>query len=121
MAAEADEKESTLNAINSLCDQLNFLTSPNIEEKMGCTFDCCIGNYVPFMVETLIENEKMHYLFGQEGLKLLRQLNRRLSDVMHDDEEGFSKKQGWLGFVEFANKVNIFLKDTLNNNKYDGS
>lgn len=107
-------KECTLNSIKSLCNDLDFLTSPDIEEKMVCTLDCCIGNYTWPNIEKMIDNKDMQPVLGAEGSELLRELYDRLDDaVYYDDEKGFSKKQRWLDFATFAHKVNIFLKDVL--------
>jgi hypothetical protein len=108
---EAYIKECVRNTIGSLCDDLDFLISPDIEEKMSCSLDCCIGNNTWPWIERMIDNKDIQIVVGEEGLELLRQLDKRLHDaIYYDDEIAFSKTERWLEFVEFATKVNSFLK-----------
>ncbi len=39
-------KMCCLNGIESMCDELDFLVDPAVEEKMFCDFGCCIGNSI---------------------------------------------------------------------------
>src|SRR5882762_4230083 len=94
--------ERQINAIEQLCDDLDFLASPNIEEEMVCSFDCCIGNHTTHRIETLIEScvDNPQSIIGYVELKALRQLNEILDDACYKagnygEEKGFSKKQHW--------------------------
>ncbi len=109
-------KERVKNTIQSLCRDLDFLTSPDIEEKMVCTLDCCTGNDTWPWIEKMINDKDVQPVLGDEGLDLLRELYDRLDEACYyDDEKGFSKQQRWLEFADFANTVNIFLKNVLKN------
>jgi hypothetical protein len=113
---DGDRFEGSINAINSLCNELDFLASPTIEEKMICSLDCCIGNSrrAQTVIDGAEEYEEMRSIVGDEGLQLVRQLEEIMYDACYyDDEKGFSKKQRWLDFVVFVNKVNVFLKDAV--------
>lgn len=111
-------KEIVINSINSLCKGLDFLASSNIEEKMVCPLDCCIGNYTLPLIEDFIESddyEDIRSIIGDTGVKLLIQLHKGLDDdaCYFDDEKGFSKKQRWIDFVKLVNAANIHLKQSL--------
>ena len=115
-ANEPDITEMSFNVINSLCYELDFLASPTIEEKMGCTLDCCIGNSGTrrTLIKCAETYPEMRAIVGDEGLQLVCQLEELFDDACsYDDEKGFSKKQRWLDFVVFVNKVNTFLKDAV--------
>lgn len=108
---EAHIKECVINTIENLCNDLDFLIDPDIEEKMVCSLDCCIGNNTWRRIEEMIDNKDIQIVVREEGLELLRQLDKRFHDALYyDDEIAFSKTERWLEFVEFATKVNNFLK-----------
>ena len=110
--------ELCFNHINSLCDELDYLASPDIEENMVCSLDCCIGNSrsTNDIIEVFERFEEMRSIIGTEGLNLVQQLDERIMDACYnayDSEKGFSKKPRWLDFVVFINTVNTFLKDAV--------
>lgn len=108
--------EPQLNLINCLCDELDELASPTIEDEMVCPLACGIGNgrYLRTLIDYAEEYEDMRFILGDQGLQLVRQLEKILNDAcFYDDKKGFSKTQRWLDFIVFVNKVNAFLKDTV--------
>ncbi len=105
--------------IRQLCDDLDFLASPDIEEKMVCSFDCCILNVTPRFIEGLIESyaDDSQSIIGEAELKALQKLDEILddacTDALYGEEKGFSKTEHWLDFVVFINTVNTLLKDAV--------
>jgi hypothetical protein len=112
--------EPQLNLINSLCDELDELASPTIEEEMVCPLVCCIGNgrYLRTLIDYAEEYEDMRFILDDEGLQLVRQLEKTFNAAcFYDAKKGFSKTQRWLDFIIFVNKVNTFLKDAVKRDK----
>lgn len=100
-----------LDCIEHVCQGMDFLSDPSIEEKMVCDLGCCVGDsperdlleyHLPVIQDHL----------GDDCLKLLQEYEKRLDEFMCY-EKGFSKTQEWLDFVAFINTVNSFLKDIL--------
>jgi hypothetical protein len=118
-----DLREDQLRPLNTLCDWLDILASPNIEEneeKVACAWGCGMGDEMPEAIRDLINTymENAQSIIGDIELNALRQLKERLScrnEWYYYDEKakGFSKKQNWLDFVDFINMVNALLKDAV--------
>lgn len=108
------EKECFFNSVETLSNWLDMLVAINIEEKMSCTFDCCVGNDLLPHIRSMIEAEEKKHFLKNEGLKLLRELEKYIDKyVIYCDAKDFSKTKTWLDFVEFACKANIFFKDIM--------
>ena len=131
--------EVQLYLIDYLYRELDFLASPDIEERVVCSFDCsfhcCIWSHAPHngpryireflsaLLEDLIEEDLESYvddsqsIIGEMELKALQELDVILYDALYEagtfGDEGFSKTQQWLDFVDRISKINIFLKDIL--------
>jgi hypothetical protein len=105
-----------LNSIENVCNELDFLSDPAIEEQMGCSFDCHIAHS---RSREIFKNppQEIRDLLGDEGLKLTHQLDelvmQGIERVDYGETEGFSKTQEWLDFVSRINKIKFFLKDIL--------
>ena len=118
-----DLREDQLRPLNTLCDWLDVLASPNIEEKeeeVTCAWSCGMGEDMPESINCLLKSyiPNAQSIIGDIELNALRQLKERLScrnEWYHYDEKvkGFSKKQNWLDFVTFINMVNALLKDAV--------
>lgn len=112
------EIECCLNIIKSLCNELDYLASPDIEIKAVCSLDCCIGNswVREYFIERYDNSEEMRSIIGIEEFNLMQQLEKFMKDsdfYLYDDEKGFSKTQRWLDFVTMVNTVNTHLKDAV--------
>ncbi len=124
---EAYDKECLVYLIKEFCRYLDFLSSSGIEERLmnywgidesirsetGCYFSCCGDED---LIENMISNAEEDNVFGEEGLKLLYQLEEQYSSLVainYDREKGFSKTQRWCDFIVLVNTVNLFFKDTL--------
>jgi hypothetical protein len=109
-----DTIKISLNIINELCNQLDFLASPNLEEKMIDSLDC----YQRALFTNAEQCKAIRSIIGDERLKLVHQLEEMLEDVCwHENAKGFSKTQRWLNFVDFVNAVNILLKKDIQKHK----
>jgi hypothetical protein len=113
MVKDKDSLEMSLNIIENICEELDFLSDAAIEERMVCDFECCIGNgWNRYILED--PSQEIQDFLGDKGVKLLQEYEKKLDELMYyDAEKGFSKTEPWLEFVSFINEVNLFLKDIL--------
>jgi len=115
MIKDSNALKSNINIINSLCNSLDFLASPNVEKEIACSLDCCADTFVSGNIKTLVAySDETQFIVGDAGLKMLQQLDKAWGDICGcDGEKGFSNTQRWLDFVDYINMVNTFLKDAV--------
>jgi len=110
-----DALEKHVKAIDKLYPIMDVFTSPNIEAEMEFSLACyaeSAKNYIDILIESY-NNEIQLSIIGDKELAVLQQWREMLVDVCFDDEEGFSKKQGWLDFVAFVNTVESLFEDAV--------
>jgi hypothetical protein len=123
-----------INTIHSLCNHLNSLRSQETMKAMFCDVDCCVGNSVPGIIETLIETPHLiditQSIIGEAGIKLLQQFNSIFEkivhhsieyydydsqyNVCHDGEKKILRQQRWLAFFDLVNTLDTHLKESVN-------
>jgi len=112
--------ELQLNVINSLFNEFDFITDPNIEEGMICDLECCIGHEIPRYTEILMEcyaNAPDSSILGTTELNTLNQLTEKLSEILRycykNGDKEFSTTEQWIEFTNLTNTANILLKDAV--------
>jgi len=127
--------ECQINAIGSLRNCLDSLRSQQSIDAMSCSMDCCLGNNLPGIIETLIEEPHLinltQSIIGETGIKLLQEFESIFEKILycdtqyydytpqynvcHDREKQISRQQRWLAFFELVNKLDNHLKESVKN------
>ncbi len=112
--------ELQLSVINSLFNEFDFITSPDIAEGMVCDLECCIAHGIPWYTEILMkchDDEPDSSILSTAELNILNQLTEELSRTLRyfyeNGEEGFSTTEQWIKFVSLTKAANIILKDAV--------
>jgi hypothetical protein len=96
---------------------LDYLSDPNIEERMACSLDCCVGNNLPNFFESMLEKEPHLYenIIGTTGLEMLRQVRKAWQDAIYYDADGrgFSQTPQWKEFAVLTEQLNNHIKDSV--------
>lgn len=114
------ENQNCYHWCNILCELLDFLADPAIEEKMRCSLDCCVLHQLSHPLKIILEDEtkKFENILGNNGLELIKEFNASYEAFMYsDEEEGFSKKAHWVEFREFSKKVSDYIKQQIKDHK----
>jgi len=115
--------------LQSLCRQeLDFLANPEIEKKMACSLDCCVGNSMPkYFDEILADKDKNKHryeeIIGIDGLELLRKFEKIESLAIYYDGppgSGFSSRGKWKEFAFLAKRLSKHIRKAVRDHKKHG-
>lgn len=112
--------EYIYNSLVSFCIDLDFLADPNIEERMVCSLDCCIGNNIYRYFEAIRGDDASLYqeIIGLLGLQIVRKFESALkSAIYYDGESGFSQEPRWKEFSMLAAQLSNHIKCSMKKHK----